>query len=266
MAKIFSAADIIQDSVNKNMETLLAAWHREIQDAAEALRERTKEINEVRGHEAQEAREKAYEQATANADAGRLLHFVTGALNLAESNDQASISIPSGVQVASVHLSGPSIANLMDMIGDLSEELAVAGEDQSSQSQQSALWALAHGYVPHASDLAQILKAEDKDPAWANRFTEFSQELKDLPREQTAPPQLKARQAHREVAVLKEYVANLQAFGGKNLATLVGKPQALSAEATLSSKIPPRSQTASKSSMNPAQFHRMLNELFSAKK
>ena len=266
MAKVFSAADIIQDSVNKNMESLLSAWDREIEAAEKALRERTKTLNELRGQEAQEAREKAYAQATAAADAGRLLHFVTGALNSAESNDQVSLSIPSGVQVASVHLGGPSIANLMDMIGDLSEELAVVGEDQVSQSQQSALWALAHGYVPHASDLAQIIHAEEKGHPWAQRFADISKDLGALNHEATAPAQLKAHHAHQEIAVLREYVSNLQAFGAKNLAGLVAKSQHPATETILSSKLPPRGQSMAKSSMKPAQFHRMLNELFGLKK
>jgi hypothetical protein len=266
MAKIFSAADIIRDSVNQNMQSLLDAWNKELEEAFKALKERAKELNETRGEEAATARRDAYQDAAANADAARLLHYVTGALNTAHSNDSVAIVIPAGVQVASTHLAGPSIGALVDAISELSDELAVAGEDQLPHHQKSAVWALAHGYAPHGNDLAGIIKSHDEDHPWSQRFAQLAKEQLSLPNQSAAPAQLRGHIAHKEIGLLKEYVNHLHAFGAKNLATLLTQSDSKSIASALKPKLPRRGESARQSSMKPAEFHRMLNGLFRSKK
>jgi len=267
LAKIISTADLIFDSVNRNLETLLDAWAKELEAADKAFRERAKQLNEKKAQDAAIAKREAFQDLRDAAQASALFHYVSGALNAAEANDSLSISIPAGVQVASTHLSGPSIAALADLISDLSDELAVSGEDDPSQAQQSALWAIAHGYAPHGNDLAEVINQVESGHPWANRFSELATEQTSLPRHQAAPAKLRAFTAHKEINLLQEQVQNIKAFGPENLAQILSTTKSSATKNALQSTLPRRGMmSTTQTKMDNKQFHQMLSKLFADKK
>lgn len=263
MSRIASPADLIFDSVSRNLTALFEAWSEELKAAEEAFREHAKELNQEKAEAAAEAAREIYHHAGEAAEAASLLHYITGAINVAKSNDSASIVIPSTVQVASCHLSGPMMSALSDLVSDLGDEIESTDEVPLDKAQKSATWALAHGYVPHANDLADMIKAVDLDHPWAQRFAQLAAEQSALQKPIKAPPKLKALIAKQELGLLQEQVQNLQAFGAKNLGTLLLSANPKEVQSVLQSTLPKRSGSKTRTKMNPKQFNQMLNRLFS---
>jgi|GEM_PF-5393113 len=230
------SAWMIQDSVSKNMERLLDAWDKEIEAAEKASRERAKQIHAEKSKEAQQAARRNDQETLIDAEASRLLHYVTGALNHAEANESISITIPNGVQVASQAIVAPQVGELLEAIGDLKAEINDNDDQIIDRAQYSALWAAAHGFAPHPNDIADLIRAHPEGEAWAKRFVDFSQNLKAAQRTENQPGQLQGYLAHKEIDTLRSHVQHLQALGPKTLSGLIStKPNG-----TLPIGVPPR--------------------------
>lgn len=211
---------MIQESVSKNMERLLDSWDKEIEAAEKASRERAKQVNAEKSAEAQQAARENFQENLLQAEASRLLHYVTGALNHAEANESISVSIPSGVQVASQAVVAPQVGELLEAISDLRAEVFDNDHLDVSQAQYSALWAAANGFAPHPQDIATLLRSHPDCEAWAQRFDDFSVRLESSQKKEKQPTQLQGHLAHREIDTLRSHVQHLQALGPKNLSLL----------------------------------------------
>lgn len=212
---------MIQDSVSKNMQHLLNSWDKEIEAAEKASRERAKQINAEKSQEAQQAARENYQENLVQAETSRLLHYVTGALNHAEANESISVSIPSGVQVASQAIVAPQVGELLEAISDLRAEVNDNDDLGVSQEQYSALWAAAHGFAPHPQDIAALLRSHPQSEAWAQKFDKLSDALASSKPAEKQPGQLQGYLAHREVDTLRAHVQQLQLLGSKNLTGLL---------------------------------------------
>ena len=215
------SAWMIQDSVSKNMERLLDAWDKELEAAEKASRERAKQIHAEKSKEAQQTARENYQENLIDAEASRLLHYVTGALNHAEANESISITIPSGVQVASQAIVAPQVGELLEAIGDLRAEINDNDDQIINRAQYSAVWATAHGFAPHPRDIADLVGAYPKGEAWAQRFAELSQNLQTAQQTDKQPGQLQGYLAHKEIDTLRSHVQHLQALGPKTLSKLI---------------------------------------------
>ncbi|MEE2903944.1 MAG: hypothetical protein VYC39_16575 [Myxococcota bacterium] len=215
------SAWMIQESVSKNMERLLDAWNKELEAAEKTSRELAKQIHAEKSKEAQQTARENYQENLVDAEASRLLHYVNGALNHAEANESISITIPSGVQVASQAIVATQVGELLEAIGDLRAEINDNDDQIINRAQYSAVWATAHGFVPHPRDIADLVRAYPQGEAWAQRFAEFSQNLKTAQHTENQPGRLQGYLAHKEIDTLRSHVQHLQALGTKALSKLI---------------------------------------------
>lgn len=221
----------IEEAQQQALNRLLEAWDKELQAAAELFAEqkRKKQIADA---------DQALESAAAERHlAGLVAQAVAGA--------DISISIPSGVRVATDLVSAAVDADLSALL------LRSLGDADLPQDQRSVAWAMGHGMIPHPGDLASIMDRRGLDGSWAAHLHELGQKLdamgpKPLPQVQL----VKLDALHGVVGTLKAYPAD-------RLLGLAVMPEAISA----TSAKPAKEQLLSPRRVPPVVLAKALDAL-----
>jgi hypothetical protein len=202
--------NMILEAQSESMRRLFEAWDKEIEAHAKALIEENQRKAEQAAHEA--------------AIASSLEVYLRGLLYQAQTGDDVSLSIPTGIRVASSIAGGPSI----DSLAALAEAVSEA-DDTIDPSQRSAAWALGHGYMPHPSDLSAILGRLAIDGDWADRFAELGAKIDQADQSAKGLVQLQVNAGQTKLSALDEQVRLLDAYGSNRLFRLVADPRSLQA-------------------------------------
>lgn len=209
----------------ESMRRLFDAWDKEIEASYKALLEENQKKNE------QAARDAAL--------AASVEVYLQGLLSQAQTGDDVTTSIPTGIRVASALTAGPSSAELSALADAVSE----ADDLVIDPAQKSAAWAVGHGFMPHASDLAAILDQLGMDPEWSERFTQVGEKLDRADRMFGPHPRLKAASGEQKLSALAELKSLLDGYGADRLLRLVADPRSLDPSRTTPSPSGPRTKT-----------------------
>ncbi|MBI4819902.1 MAG: hypothetical protein HY791_26750 [Deltaproteobacteria bacterium] len=257
----FVAEQAVWQAQSAAVDTLLNSWEREIELDAERLREEGQRIEAKKTEDAIEAqrtefRLQSQQDVVERLDANALGRSLEGLAIAAEKNDNAAVSIPSGIKVASALLVGPAIGSLLDKVED--EVLEGRSDSPFAQSDASIRWALGHGMMPHPTDLASSMQGRGLDRDFATRFSELGQRLDQLSEKSFRNPQLQGVVGHERLGILKEHVQLLGAYSSQRLVSLVRDPEAL--KGTQSPTLPVE---RGKGQLRPRELNQMLDKLFS---
>lgn len=208
-----------------SMRRLFDAWDKEIEASYQALLKENQKKNE------QAARDGAL--------AASIEVYLQGLLSQAQTGDDVTTSIPTGIRVASSLTSGPSSSALAALADAVSE----ADDLVIDPAQRSAAWAVGNGFMPHPSDLASILDRLGLDAEWSGRFAEVGDKLDRADRTFGPHPQLKAESGQQKLSALGELKGLLEGYGPDRLFRLVSDPKSLGPSGTTPSPSGPRTKT-----------------------
>jgi hypothetical protein len=258
------ARDVARSAASRNVDQLLKAWDLEIQAAFEKLRKKGAELDQQKRAENAEQRRLLAQEAADRALGEAVGNYLEGLANQARSNDSSAVTVPSGYRAASLVLSGPPIADIHALIGNILEDIVDGRSDSPSRAQQSAAWALGQGLSPHPGDLAAILDGAGADQAWSSHFREIGAALERVDAARFKHAQLQGFTGHERINLLQEHVSALKAYGSDRLVDLVTRPASLTG-GTRAPADPPATQ-AQRGGMSGNEFNRMLDDLFGRKR
>lgn len=230
----------IDEAQARSMQLLLEGWQREIEAHEKTLLEARRKLAEKQAEDA--------------AIASSVAAYLQGLVEQARSGDDVT-AIPLDVRVASASISAPSASALNALIS----EVQSADDPVAAKAQQSAAWAVSHGFVPHPGDLSTILRSTGVDEAWAQRFEHNAAQLDRL-EPSTRIPQLQVIHAAARLELVRDTVRLLDGYTPERTVRMIGNPQSL---LELPGKIgAPAAASGASPRMGRAAFDRMLNSLF----
>lgn len=197
----------LHDSQQASMQRMLEAWDKELDAAAEAFR--------------QSQERHAAQQAVQALDAAALEVYLRGLIAQAQGGSDVSVTIPSGIRVASDLALGPAAAELSELVDQIDQTEA----NVAAQQQRSAAWALGAGLMPHPGDLSDLMRTVGVDAPFSDRLADLA---KALDRPGGGPVQLQLHAAHDRLFALKDQVQVLRAYGPDRTLNLVRNPAQLS--------------------------------------
>lgn len=230
----------LHEQQQASMQRMLEAWDKELDAQAEAFREA--------------AKKQAAQEAVQGQNAAALGVYLEGLIAQAKGGSDISVSIPSGMRIASHLAFAPAAAEL--------ESLADAANDSEAEfahAQASAAFALSHALMPHPGDLEALMRGAKVDAPFADRLNAIATQLDRLDRAPTQHPQMAAMAAQDRLLSLKDQVGVMKAYGAQRTIELVKNPLKLGASLNRAVPGPPQSRGPK---MGHAALGKVLDGLF----
>lgn len=231
----FALMRMIHEAEAESMKAILDGWDKEIARTQLALEEAAKKAAvdavEKAAHDRAELSKELQarigqdrlDRSASNdqASAASIESLLRGLVANAEAGADVTISIPSGIRVAST-MGGTSASEL----SALATEVFHADEEPTARSdgQRSALWAVTHGFMPHPVDVATVMTAVGRDPSYSGRLNELGRVLDAIPQGRVGPLKFRALAATQRLERLSELRQLLSSYGPRRLLTLLARP------------------------------------------
>ncbi len=233
---VFDLTRELYEAQQRSMASLLESWDKELEAQARAFEESKKRLA------VQDAEEQARSAAAES--------YLRGQVAQAMAGYDVSISVPSGVQVASDLIQAPSEVETQVLATKLLDH-----QESLEPLQRSLACALGNGFLPHPGQVAERLDQVGLDRPWAIAFQTLAQGLNALDAKATPHPQLRAFAGAERLNLLHQEVGLIRAYGGGRLAAAVLRPEGL---APLE-RVPP---VATRATVDHSTLNRVLNNLF----
>lgn len=214
----------LEVQASEALDGLLAAWARQLDESARALRKGLHGDQQHRRAHFEERRLDRKENREA-ASAYALEHHVRGLLAQAAAGYDVSIGLPGGAGLAGV----TSVAELSALAG-----LVLDSDAPVRDARQALLTSLRSGHLPRPVRVAEVLEGTGRDPRWQHRLESLGHRLETLgPAHRRGPSQLRARVEMERLEGLREVQTVLQAYGSSRLLTLVEDPRRITEDLPL---------------------------------